>query len=104
MEVVDVPVVPASTTSASSSLCSWIAAGRRPLAAANGFTSELAAAAPDLLTLYPPGSPGALRRAIVRALAEPASTWHDGVVPAPWRPTAVTAGHVALYRRLQAPR
>lgn len=104
MELVDVPVVPASTTSASSSLCSWIAAGRRPLAAANGYTSELAAAAPDLLTLYPPGSPGALRRAIVQALAEPASTWHDGGVPAPLRPTAVAAGHLALYHRLQASR
>ena len=104
MAGIDVPVVPAVTTSASSSLCSWIAAGRRPLAARNGFTVEIAALAPDHLTLYPPGSPSALRRAILGAFADPGSTWHAGVIPEPLRTSTVAAGHLALYRRLVAAR
>ncbi|MET0460980.1 MAG: hypothetical protein ABW195_17145 [Ilumatobacteraceae bacterium] len=104
MRSVDVPVVPAVTTSASSSLCSWIAAGRRPLAAANGFTCEMAAIAPGLLTLYRPGSSEALRRAIARALTVPTSTWHGGAVPVRLRLDSVAAQHVALYRRVAEPR
>jgi hypothetical protein len=100
MALVDVPVVPASVTSASSSLCTWIAAGRRPLAAANGFTCEMAALAPGLLRLYPPGSPDQLAAAIRRALADPASTWHGGAIPWALTADAVAVRHLALYTLL----
>ncbi|MBA3606767.1 MAG: glycosyltransferase, partial [Acidimicrobiia bacterium] len=97
---VDVPVVPAATTSASATLGTWIAAGRRPLAASNPYTTEVAAAASGLVHLYQPDRPGALGDAVATALDDPAATWHSATVPASFTPAAVGARHRRLYRRL----
>ena len=69
---VDVPVAPAAQVSASGSINSWIAAGRRPLALTGDYTREIAARQPGCVRLYRPGE---LRERIISALADPASTW-----------------------------
>jgi glycosyltransferase involved in cell wall biosynthesis len=69
---VTVPIAPAAQVSASGSINSWIAAGRRPLALAGNYTREIAARRPDCLRLYEPGE---LRELVQAALADPASTW-----------------------------
>ena len=99
LDEVDVPIVPARDVSASASLGTWIAAGRRPLVVANDFAREVAAMGPDLVTLY---EPERLGPALGAALADPASTRRAGAVPASLGIDAVAAAHVALYRRVDA--
>jgi glycosyltransferase involved in cell wall biosynthesis len=94
---IDVPVVPATDVSASASIGSWIGAGRRPLVAVNGYTSELMAMAPDLVVPFVPGGlPAALRA----ALDAPETTRRSTSIPAPLTLDAVGRAHVALYRVL----
>ena len=101
---VDVAVVPAAATSASATVGTWIAAGRRPLVASNPYTAELAMAAPGLVELYEPACPGALLAALRSALAEPASTVRRRAIPPPFTTAEVAARHVRLYQRvLEAP-
>ena len=105
-ERVDVPVVPAVDDVGV--VVAVLVDRRRSATARRGQRVHVRAgrrSRPASSTLYRPGSPDALRRAIVRALAEPASTWHGGVVPAPLR-TDRRGGRRTwpLYRRLQAPR
>lgn len=97
---IDLPVVPAPTTSASGSLGTWIGAGRRPLVAANGYTREIAATAPHLMTLYDPRQSGHLAIALGAALIEPDSTWHNGPVPSRYIPATVGYRHRRLYHDL----
>ena len=61
---VDVPVVPATAPSASASLATWIAHGRRPLTADSAYADELVAASPELVTSYPPHDARLLAAAI----------------------------------------
>jgi len=97
---IDLPVVPAPTTSASGSLGTWIGAGRRPVVAANGYTREIAATAPHLMTLYDPSQRGDLAGALGAALIAPDSTWHDGPVPIRYIPATVGYRHRRLYHDL----
>jgi glycosyltransferase involved in cell wall biosynthesis len=80
---VTVPVVAHRHFSASGSLATWIAAGRRPLVTDGRYTREMAALRPGTVHLIAPGD---LRSAIAAALAEPASTW--------LAPGAVTRPHL----------
>ncbi len=77
-----VPVAPNRRVSASSSIATWLAHGRRPLVPVCDYTSELAAQWPGVVTRYDPDRPGELEEAIAYALAEPASTVLDPSVPA----------------------
>lgn len=69
---VTVPVVAHRHFSASGSLATWIAAGRRPLAVDGRYTREMAALRPGTVHVF---APGELTAAIAGALADPASTW-----------------------------
>jgi hypothetical protein len=82
---VAVPVLPHRHVSASASLGSWMAAGRRPIAAAGGYARETADRLPGTLTVADD-----LAAAVVGALEDPAST----VLPAdvPVGPTTAEAG------------
>jgi hypothetical protein len=65
---VTIAVAPHTHVSASGSINSWIAAGRRPLVPAGRYVEELDRRMPGALWLYPSGQ---LRRSIERALVEP---------------------------------
>ncbi len=69
-----VPVAPNRRVAASASVLSWVAQGRRPLVPASPYGLELAARMPGAVTLYEPDEPGALRRAVEAALADPSLT------------------------------
>jgi glycosyltransferase involved in cell wall biosynthesis len=69
---VTVPIVAHRHFSASGSLATWIAAGRRPLVIDGRYPREMAALRPGTVGLV---APGGLPAAIARALADPASTW-----------------------------
>jgi glycosyltransferase involved in cell wall biosynthesis len=76
---VSVPVIAHRHVSASGSLGSWIAAGRRPVATANRYIAEMAALRPGTLTSV---APERLADAVAAAAADPASTWlTPGPVP-----------------------
>ncbi len=66
---VAVPVAAHRHLSASGSIGSWLAAGRRPLVARSRYADELAARLPGALTVYDD-----LATALASALADPAST------------------------------
>ncbi|NRD25103.1 hypothetical protein [Frigoribacterium sp. VKM Ac-2836] len=67
-----VPVAAHQHVSASGSIATWIAAGRRPLVPDTRYSREMATLRPGTLTLYPEGG---LAAAIATALVDPASTW-----------------------------
>lgn len=69
---VGVPVVAHRHFSASGSLATWIAAGRRPLVVEGRYTREMAALRPGTVHLV---APDELPTAIAEALADPSSTW-----------------------------
>lgn len=97
LRAVTVPVAHHRHVSASGSLNSWLAAGRRPLAPATRYSRELADRNPDALLLYPDTADG-LRTALAAALADPDSTW----LP-PGTRCVPTADEAALaYARLLA--
>ena len=67
-----VPVAAHRHVSASASLNSWIAAGRRPLVPDGPYTREMETLRPHTLTRYPPGG---LAAAIEGARLRPDTTW-----------------------------
>ena len=67
-----VPLCAHTHISASGSIGSWIAAGRRPLVADSRYAAEIDALRPGTITRY---APATLAQALARALADPASTW-----------------------------
>jgi glycosyltransferase involved in cell wall biosynthesis len=69
---VAVPVVAHRNVSASGSLNSWLAAGRRPLVRDGVYARETAALRPGSLTLFRDDT---LADAVAAALVRPASTW-----------------------------
>lgn len=90
---VAVPVAAHRHVSASGSINSWLAAGRKPLVARSRYTVELAGRLPGALTLYDD-----LPAAVRAALDDPDSTWlHPGVQIGPG--VAEVAG---LYREVLA--
>jgi len=82
-----VPVAAHRHVSASGSMATWIAAGRRPLVPDARYSREMAALRPGTLTLFDGDDPEALAEAVARAAADPASTWLG--------PDAVTAPGLA---------
>lgn len=68
---VSVPLAAHTRISASGSINSWIAAGRRPLVPAGRYVSELDGRMPGALRVYQPGD---LRRAVESAIAESSLT------------------------------
>jgi hypothetical protein len=68
LAAVAVPLVPARRVSASGSLMSWLAAGRRPLVAAGAYAREVAELCPGAVHLYEPGELDSL---VARALMDP---------------------------------
>lgn len=70
-----VPLAAHTHISASASIGSWIAAGRRPLVASSPYAHEIAERAPSTVRIY---EPSRLIEALLSALQDPASTWHDG--------------------------
>ena len=71
---VTVPVTHHRHVSASGSLNSWLAAGRRPLAPSTRYTREIATRNPGALMLYDDDC-GSLATALRGALDDPTSTW-----------------------------
>lgn len=67
-----VPVAAHQHLSASGSIATWLAAGRRPLVLRSRYAVELASRLPGALTLV---EPDGLAAAVADALADPASTW-----------------------------
>jgi glycosyltransferase involved in cell wall biosynthesis len=74
---VAVPVVGHRNVSASGSLNSWLAAGRRPLVRTGTYAREMAALRPGTTTLF---EHGRLVSALATALAEPERTWLPAAV------------------------
>lgn len=69
---VTVPLAPGRLISASASVNSWLANGRRPLVLEGPYTREIAQRRPGAIRLY---QDGGLADAVRAALADPASTW-----------------------------
>ena len=69
---IGIPLAPHTHISASGSINSWIAAGRRPLAPAGRYVAELDQRIPGAVWIYQPGD---LRRTVERAVAHPELTW-----------------------------
>jgi glycosyltransferase involved in cell wall biosynthesis len=93
-----VPVAPHRHVSASGSLNSWLAAGRRPLAPSNRYTCEIDGRNPGALLLYPDTAEG-LRESLARALADSRHTWLTaGTVCTPTRDEAA-ARYAELLER-----
>lgn len=78
VHAVTVPVCPHLHVSASGSLNTWIAHGRRPLAMSGGYMQEVAERWPGLVQLV---SPDRLGAALVAAATDPDSTWITGELP-----------------------
>ncbi len=86
-----VPVAPHRAVSASGSIASWLAAGRRPLVPDVAYNREVQARGPGSLWLY-----DNLAAALAQAYADPGSTWLD-----PGTATGPTGAEVArAYRDL----
>jgi hypothetical protein len=93
---VGVPVVAHRHVSASGSLGTWIAAGRRPVATANRYIDEMAVLRPGTVTV---AQPDALAAAVAEAARENASTWLDAA-SVPHGRRDVAAAHLDWWRRL----
>lgn len=74
-----IPVAPHRHISASGSVGSWVAAGRRPVVRAGGWAEELASRLPGVVTVAE-----SLAGGLAAAVADPASTWlADGLEVGP---------------------
>jgi glycosyltransferase involved in cell wall biosynthesis len=90
---VAVPVLPHRHVSASASLGAWMAAGRRPIAAAGGYARETADRLPGALTVTDD-----LAAAVAAALHDPASTVLPAHVPVgPTTDEAAAAQDAVLF-------
>ena len=67
-----VPVAAHRHVSASGSIATWVAAGRRPLVPDTRYSREMAELRPGTLTLF---AEGGLADAVARAQRDPGSTW-----------------------------
>ncbi|SCX45857.1 Glycosyltransferase involved in cell wall bisynthesis [Klenkia marina] len=89
LRAASVPLAPHRHVSASGSIGSWLAAGRRPLVPDVAYTREVASRCPGALWLYDDLAP-----ALAAAVADPSLTWL-----APGTPTGPTmAETVAAHR------
>lgn len=78
---VDVPIAPHQHISASGSINSWLASGRRPIVLASPYVAELAHRMPGALRVVQ--SAGELSGAVLEALARPESTRLGAVAVGP---------------------
>ncbi|SDF98999.1 glycosyltransferase [Klenkia brasiliensis] len=93
LRAASVPLAPHRHVSASGSIGSWLAAGRRPLVPDVAYTREVEARSPGTLWLYDELGP-----ALAHALAEPSLTWL-----APGTPVGPSwVATVAAYRAVWA--
>lgn len=70
-----VPVAPNRRVAASGSINTWTTHGRRPLVPDSPYSRELELRSPGRVATYDADTPGALRRAVEEALADPDRTW-----------------------------
>lgn len=97
---VSIPLAPHTHISASGSINSWIAAGRRPLVPAGRYVAELEQRIPGAVWIYPPGE---LRRNVERAAAHPELTWlPTGLSVGPTTPM-VAGRYLDWLRQLATP-
>jgi len=79
-----VPVAPNRRVTASASINTWLAHGRRPLVPDGPYAREIADSRPECISVYDPDDPAALGQAIRAALDDPRRTWLEpGAVPGP---------------------
>jgi hypothetical protein len=95
---VDVPVAAHRHVSASGSINSWIAVGRRPIVLDGDYAGELDTRMPGAVTGV--GGARGLAAAIQCALEEPSSTWIDDTVVMTPTWAASAADHEAVLRSL----
>lgn len=92
-----IPVAPHTHVSASGSINSWIAAGRRPLVPSGRYVNELGRRIPGSVHFYEPGQ---LRSAVEASIDDPALTWlPPGTVVGPTTPTAAATYLTWLHGR-----
>ena len=97
-----VPVAFHRHLSASGSINSWIAAGRRPLVPRGRYVEEIEANSPGTLWIHENSLDG-LAAAMIEALDDPERTWQQpGVVPYPTLHQAA-ALYCALFREFERP-
>jgi glycosyltransferase involved in cell wall biosynthesis len=90
---IEVPVVANVDPSASGSLATWIAAGRRPIVRAGAYADEWDEVAPETTWRWAGDDPTELAELVSGLLAEPDRTWHGGV-PCALRPASIAARHL----------
>lgn len=90
-----VPVAPNRRVSASASINTWLAHGRRPLVPRSRYAVELQRNWPGCVTTYDPDVPGDLAAAVRAALADPRLTLRPGPVPGALGLPAVAARYAA---------
>lgn len=91
LRATDVPVAAHRHVSASGSIATWVAVGRRPVVVPGPWVAELAARLPGSVTVSE-----SLADSLIRAIADPASTWlAPGVQLGPtWAQAALAHEHV----------
>lgn len=98
-----IPVAFHRHVSASGSINSWIAAGRRPLVPRSRYVEEIEANSPGTLWIHENSVDG-LAAAMIEAVSHPDRTWQQpGVVPYPTLDRAA-ALYCALFREQSVPR
>lgn len=97
LRAITVPIIAHRRFSASGSLNSWLAAGRRPLAPLTRYTKEVERRNPGSLNLFPDSAAG-LRAAIHDALACPASTWLTGDTVLQPSPSEAAAAYAEILQ------
>jgi glycosyltransferase involved in cell wall biosynthesis len=95
---ITLPVVAHRHLSASGSLNTWLAAGRRPLAPANRYTREFDARNPGAVVLYE-DSPAGLRDALAAAHRDPQCTWLPADVRLTPSPREAALAYAAAFDR-----
>lgn len=91
-----IPVAPHARVSASASIGTWLAAGRRPAVPAGRYAAELDRRMPGSLWPYRPGE---LRTLVPAAMRDPARTWLAGDVAVGPTTRQVAARYLAWLRR-----
>ncbi|WP_375499126.1 glycosyltransferase family 2 protein [uncultured Jatrophihabitans sp.] len=104
LRVAAVPVAPNRRVTASASINTWLAHGRRPLVPDGPYAREVAATRPGALWIYDPDDPADLPDALRVALSEPERTWLGPDVPRGPSPADVAAEYAEHLQACQPPR
>jgi hypothetical protein len=95
---ITVPIAAHRHISASGSLNTWLAAGRRPLAPVNRYTSEIERRNPGTLALYEDTTDG-LRYALRAAIRQPETTWLPTDIAVTPSPRDAAAAYTDFFQR-----